>query len=47
MKLEDLSAALETLAVLEALCPVELEKHLQLNNSRLVDYDEVRAEVVS
>ena len=34
-------------AVLEALCPVELEKHLQLNRSRLVDYDEVRAEVVS
>lgn len=33
------------LSVLEHLCPVELERHLQMNRSRYKNYQEMRAEV--
>ena len=34
------------ISVVEHLCPVELEKHLQMNRSRYASYDDVRGEVV-
>lgn len=33
-------------SILEQLCPVEIERHLQLNRSRYSDYADVRAELV-
>ena len=35
------------IAVLEHLCPVELERHLQLNKTRFLDYADVRGELVT
>ena len=32
-------------AILESICPAEVEKHLQLNQARFADYDEVRNEL--
>ena len=32
-------------SVLESICPTELERHLQLNRSRYVTYDDVKAEI--
>ena len=32
-------------AILESICPVEVEKHIQLNQARFADYDEVRTEL--
>ena len=33
-------------SILEQMCPVETERHLQLNRSRYTDYNDVRAELV-
>ena len=33
-------------SILEQMCPVEIERHLQLNRSRYTDYNDVRAELV-
>ena len=35
------------IAVLEHLCPTELEKHLQMNRTRFLDYADVRTELVT
>ena len=35
------------IAVLEHLCPSELEKHLQMNRARFLDYADVRAELIT
>lgn len=33
-------------SILEQMCPVEIERHLQLNRSRYTDYNDVRSELV-
>ena len=35
------------MSILESMCPPEVERHLQLNRSRFLDFDDMHAELAS